>query len=251
MYEETGFGTELNPLSEDYTPAESVSEELETDTDVSDENTLTFTGTIIDHVLESLVPVVCVKTLEENVIPYEAVFFELPDDEADWGLRVGKVVTITCEDSFSEQAPYFGTLISIEDAEVNPDELADIFGISISLPENPNWIVDSEYHLADKNHLEITYHDSIVDSDCVILVTKNEDLILPENEYDETLNESWEGRTINGRNIIVKVHHGKNDSKTVLATWEYDEYQFAIIGEIEGDSGTIAKVALHIIYDLN
>ena len=251
VYEETGFGTELNPLSEDYTPTESVSEELETDTDVSDENTLTFTGTIIDHVLESLVPVVCVKTLEENVIPYEAVFFELPDDEADWGLRIGKVVTITCEDSFSEQAPYFGTLISIEDAEVNPDELADIFGISISLPENPNWIVDSEYHLEDKNHLEITYHDSIVDSDCVILVTKNEALILPENEYDETLNESWEGRTINGRNIIVKVYYGKNESKTVLATWEYDEYQFAIIGEIEGDSGPIAKVALSIIYDLN
>ena len=175
VYEETEFGTELNPLSEDYTPTESV----------------------------------------------------------------------------SEQTPYFGTLISIEDAEVNPDELADLFGISISLPENPNWIVDSEYHLADKNHLEITYHDSIVDSDCVILVAKSEDLILPENEYDETLNESWEGRTINDRNIIVKVYHGKNDSKTVLATWEYDEYQFAIIGEIEGDSGPIAKVALSIIYDLN
>ena len=175
VYEETGFGTELNPLSEDYTPTESV----------------------------------------------------------------------------SEQTPYFGTLISIEDAEVNPDELADIFGISISLPENPTWIVDSEYHLTDKNHLEITYHDSITDADCVILVAKNEDLTLPENEYDERLNATWEGRTITDQNILINVQHRKNDSKTVLATWEYNEYRFAIIGEIEEDSGPIAKVALSIIYDLN
>ena len=36
----------------------------------------------------------------------------------------------------------------------------------------------------------ITYHDSIADSDCIILVAKNENLILPENEYDERLDES-------------------------------------------------------------
>ena len=136
---------------------------------------------------------------------------------------------------------------------VNTDELADVFGISISLPENPNWIVNSEYHLIDDNNLEITYHDLIADSDCVILVAKNEALALPENEYDERLNESWEGWTINGQHIVVKVQRGKNDSQTVLATWEYNEYQFAIIGEIEGelDSGSIAKVALCIINNLN
>ena len=142
---------------------------------------------------------------------------------------------------------------SVEPTAVNPDELADIFGISISLPENPTWIVHSEYHLLSKDDLKITYHDAITDSDCVLLVARNEKLILPENEYDERLNESWEARTINGRNIVVKVQRGKNESKAVLATWEYNEYQFAIIGEIEGegDSGPIAKVALHIIHDLN
>ena len=142
---------------------------------------------------------------------------------------------------------------SVEPTAVNPDELADIFGISILLPENPNWVVNSEYHLLSKDNLKITYHDTITDSDCVLLVARNENLILPENEYDERLNESWEARTINGQNIVVKVQRGKNESKAVLATWEYNEYRFAIIGEIEGeaDSGPIAKVALHIIHDLN
>ena len=153
----------------------------------------------------------------------------------------------TFQSSGAERNPWE----SVEPTAVNPDELADIFGISISLPENPTWIVDSEYHLTDKNHLEITYHDSIADTDCVILVAKDKALTLPKNEYDERLNETWEGRTITDQNILINVQHGKNDSKTVLATWEYNEYRFAIIGEIEGDSGPIAKVALSIIYDLN
>ena len=74
---------------------------------------------------------------------------------------------------------------------------------------------------------------------------------MPDNEYDEALNESWEGDTIGSQHIVVKVQHENNDGKMVLATWEYNEYQFAIIGEDENDSKSIPKVALHIIYNLN
>ena len=257
--------------AEKNTVVESIAEEIEAVSDVADENTLIFTGTIIDHSVTPKSPTICVKP-PEDIIPYESVFFVLPDDEVEWASQIGSVVIITCADTFTEEAPHYGTLISIvgwksekdssavesenqteEVNAVNPDELADVFGISISLPENPNWIINSEYHLLDDNNLEITYYDPGIDSDCVILVAKNEALALPENEYDERLNESWEGWTINGQHIVVKVQRGKNDSQTVLATWEYNEYQFAIIGEIEGelDSGPIAKVALYIIENLN
>lgn len=84
----------------------------------ADEEMITFTGVIIDHTLESLVPVICVKTLEEEVIPYEAVYFELSDDEADWALRIDADVTITCKVGFSEGVP-FGTLISITEAKTD------------------------------------------------------------------------------------------------------------------------------------
>lgn len=89
--------------TEEKTIKGSIADEVGTISDVAEENTIAFTGTIIDHVLETLVPVVCVKTLEKDVIPYDAVFFELPADEADWGLRIGAVVTITCADTFTEQ----------------------------------------------------------------------------------------------------------------------------------------------------
>ncbi len=86
-------------------------------TPLSNENAIAFTGIIIDHTVESLVPVVCVKTLEEEVIPYEAVFFELPEGEEDWALKIGAEVLITCSGDFTEPAPHYGTLISIHDGE--------------------------------------------------------------------------------------------------------------------------------------
>lgn len=50
---------------------------------------------------------------------------------------------------------------------------------------------------------------------------------------------------------MIKVQHGKNDNKAVLVTWEYEDYQFAIIGEVEKSSDSIPKTALCIINNLN
>lgn len=108
------------------------------------------------------------------------------------------------------------TMEETEYSDINAEELADTFGIMVSLPENTTWITDSEYCLVDENNLKITYHDTVADADCTLLVAKNENLNLPDNEYDETLNESWEGKTISGQNIVVKVQHGKNDENMVL-----------------------------------
>lgn len=115
-------------------------------TPFSNENTITFTGIIIDHTVESLVPVVCVKTLEEEVIPYEAVFFELPEGEEDWALKTGAEVFITCSGDFTEPAPHYGTLISIHDGEYitgvfdeyNP-ETAIVNGKEVTEEEFKKW----------------------------------------------------------------------------------------------------------------
>lgn len=134
---------------------------------------------------------------------------------------------------------------------VNAETLVDIFGISILFPENSTWIADNEYYLVDEDNLKITYHDFVADADCTLLVSKNNNLNLPQNKFDEALNESWEGDTISNQHIVVKVQHENNDGKMVLATWEYNEYAFAIIGEDVSDSTSIPKVALYIIYNLD
>ena len=71
----------------------------------ADEEMITFNGTIIDHVVESTVPIVCVKPVK-NALPYEAVYFELSDNEADWESQIGTDVTITCKVGFSEGVPF-------------------------------------------------------------------------------------------------------------------------------------------------
>lgn len=186
--------------------------------------------------------------------PYEtAIDFEWLYGKLEPGTyRIVKTVT-----DFRGTGDYtdyiFTAEFHIEEDEniVDAEELADTFGIMVSLPENTTWIMDSEYYLVDENNLRISYYDSIADADCTLLVAKNENLNLPDNEYDETLNESWEGKTISNQNIVVKVQHGKNDGNTVLATWEYNEYRFAIIGEVKESSDSIPKVALNIIYKLD
>lgn len=102
-------------------------------TPFSNENTITFTGIIIDHTVESLVPVVCVKTLEEEVIPYEAVFFELSEGEEDWALKIGAEVFITCSGDFTEPAPHYGTLISIRNTDT--DVLSPLDGVTMEVTE--------------------------------------------------------------------------------------------------------------------
>ncbi len=155
------------------------------------------------------------------------------------------------ESPLTDNVPVVAGENQAEDSNViNAEELADTFGISIVLPENSTWIADEKYYLVDENNLEITYHDFIVDSDCTLLVSKNRNLNLPQNEYDETRNESWEGKTVSGQNIVVKVQHESDNGKMLLATWEYNEYQFAIIGEDKDDSKSIPKTALYIIYNL-
>ena len=101
-------------------------------TPLSNENAIAFTGIIIDHTVESLVPVVCVRTLEE-VIPHEAVFFELPEGEEDWALKIGAEVLITCSGDFTEPAPHYGTLISIRNADT--DVLSPLDGVTMEVTE--------------------------------------------------------------------------------------------------------------------
>ncbi len=160
-------------------------------------------------------------------------------------------ISSTEESSFIDNAPVAESEKLTENSNIiNAENLEDTFGILILLPENANWIADSEYSLVDENNLKITYHDSIADTDCTLLAAKNENLDLPPNEYDETLDESWEGETLSNQNIAVKVQHGKNDENMILTTWEYNEYRFAIMGEVKESPDSIPKAALHIIKNL-
>lgn len=149
--------------------------------------------------------------------------------------------------------------LSISSANESPDiseksdllaELSDKFGISVLMPENKNWIADAEYCLEDDNNLKITYHDLIAEADGTLLASKNNSLSLPQIEYDKSLDENWEGATSSGQLILIKVQRESNNGKMALATWEYNDCQFAIFGEYKEDYQVLSKIAIGVIQHL-
>lgn len=83
-------------------------------------NSITFTGTIVDNVIESLVPVILVDLDENSGLNYDKVLFELTEDQKEWETKIGTRVKIVCSDFFQESHPPVGSLISI--TEEVPDD---------------------------------------------------------------------------------------------------------------------------------
>ena len=82
-------------------------------------NSITFTGTIIDNVIESLVPIILVDIEGNSGLSYDKVLFELTEEQKDWELKIGTRVQIVCSDIFQESTPPIGNLISITEAAPN------------------------------------------------------------------------------------------------------------------------------------
>ncbi len=100
--------------------------------------------------------------------------------------------------------------------------------------------------------MEINYHDAILDADCKLLAVRDGMPDLPDIVYNETLEETWQGTSPSGQVVYIKLHRSA-DGTQVLASWEYEEYQFALLADVPvdtGDIGAIAKTAITVISNL-
>lgn len=226
---------------------------VSTDTLYDEEKTITFTGVIVENTADSVKPLILVQPMGDE-LPYPRIFFVLPDDETDWTTRINSIVSITCKNSFEETDPAIGELISISLAESAPDPqtMFSTFGISINLPGNSNWIQNVAYSQPDADHMKINYHDAIIDADCKLLAVRNGMPDLPDIVYDKTLTETWQGTSSSGQVVYINLQRTA-DGTQVLASWEYEEYQFALLADVPaktGDIGAIAKTAITVISNL-
>ena len=106
-----------------------------------------------------------------------------------------------------------------------------------------------EYTQIDETSLEIHYYDDIANIDCNLLAVKDGILEMENNDYDESREEIWQGSTTSGQTIYVKANHSV-DNKMIVVTWEYNNYKFAIQGNVLNDmtdTNPIPKTALFII----
>ncbi len=123
-------------------------------------------------------------------------------------------------------------------------------GIPVSLPENSSWIQDRVVKQSDERHFEIQYYDSVLEGQCTLWAVKDEEVHLPELGEQDWEEETWAGSNRYGKNVYVDV---KYNEKWVLAEWEYQNYRFAILGEVSAqqtDIISVPKVALGVIMEL-
>ncbi len=141
----------------------------------------------------------------------------------------------------------------IEPGEEFPLSLVKI-GMPVFLPQNTGWLNNRTWKQSAENQLEIQYDDAILGGHCTLWAGKGSEPALPEVEYDAAKEENWEGTASSGQMVYVKVQQAKEH---VLATWEYQDYKFAIFADLsEGHPGTsgdivsVPKTALEIVRNL-
>ena len=127
-------------------------------------------------------------------------------------------------------------------------------GHTIVLPGNPaSWIKDICYSYKADNSMEIQYYDGIAKADCRMQIVRNGILELQDISFDKSQEESWAASSISGQYVLISVQRSE-DGKNVLASWEYDNCEFAIQATVSGkdaDIISIPKTAIYIINNLD
>lgn len=125
-------------------------------------------------------------------------------------------------------------------------------GIPVCLPENASWIQNRVCKQSDEHRLEIQYYDLVLGGQCTLWAAKDEELDLPEAGEGDWKEETWAGTAASGETVNVSVKYRETQ---VLAEWEYQNYQFAILGEVPAgqadvDISPVPKAALNVIMGL-
>ncbi len=134
------------------------------------------------------------------------------------------------------------------------EKMEKTIGHTIVLPGNPaSWIKDICYSYKADNSMEIQYYDGIAKADCRMQIVRNGILELQDISFDKSQEESWAASSISGQYVLISVQRSE-DGKNVLASWEYDNCEFAIQATVSGkdaDIISIPKTAIYIINNLD
>lgn len=169
---------------------------------------------------------------------------EYSDGDADVNLDIASSVPIL----FRSDIPGIPAIKDMLISKVPTNE----FDVIICLPDNSNWIKNTEYVQNTYKCLEISYLDNLAKADCTLLGMKDGTIDLGEYDFDDTLTEQWEGKTYSNQLVSVTVQQTA-DYKTAVVSWSYNEYEFAIFGTSLGgdlDTSYLAKTALYAIKSL-
>lgn len=121
-------------------------------------------------------------------------------------------------------------------------------GLAFSFPPNADWIQDIRLSETNGQYFEVKYYDGILHADCKMIVSKGTTIPLSQYTFSPALAENWQAVE---KPILIKVQQDPQEKVTV-ATWQYEDYACALIGEgVSGDNSEVSPIPKMAIYIIN
>ena len=129
----------------------------------------------------------------------------------------------------------------------NESRTIHTLGLSFAFTPNSTWIQNIQLTEVSDNVSEIHYYDSILGSDCTLMISKEAPLSLSQYDFSNSHDQTWQAVE---KSVTIKLQQAIQE-KVSVATWEYEDFDFAIIGENVNDENAVSCIPKTAIYIIN
>lgn len=124
----------------------------------------------------------------------------------------------------------------------------ETMGISFEFTPNSTWIQNINLKEVDENYAEISYYDSVLEGNCKMVISKETPISLSQYGFSNSKEQTWQAVE---KSVDIKLQQAIKE-KVAVATWQYEDFYFAIIGEnVNNDTSTVDSIPKTAIYIIN
>ena len=130
----------------------------------------------------------------------------------------------------------------------NDNRKIKTMGLSFEFTPNTTWIQNIRLTEVDENYSVINYDDSVLGSSCRMIISRGKPVSLSEYSFYNPLYQTWQATE---KPVIIKVQQAPKE-RVAVATWEYENFYFAIIGEeVNADNLAVSSIPKTAIFIIN
>jgi len=118
-----------------------------------------------------------------------------------------------------------------------PARIVRTLGLELEFTPNSQWIQNIKCDEKNDRYSEIYYYDDMLRSDCKMMISKDEPLLLSDYDFNDV--ETWEATE---KKVFITLKKSQKEKKAI-AEWKYENYNFAIIGEnVDFNNSSVSSI---------
>jgi len=130
----------------------------------------------------------------------------------------------------------------------NSNRKIKTMGLSFEFTPNTTWIQNIKLTEVNENYSEIDYYDSVLGGNCKMIISKEKPISFPQYGFSNSLDQTWQATE---KSVTIKVQQAVKE-KVAVATWKYENFNFAIIGEkVDTDNSAVSSIPKTAIFIIN